>query len=277
MKIQHSHVQLPCAVLKQFCDNETTEKKVWALYLQSGDILKKPARHLGTESNYFSATTEQYLNSKVESQSSRLFSKIRKSISPDGTCCAALSEKDEITLKCYIKNMMARSELARYSFISSRNERLARFWISYSDNDLLVRFYDSKPTAIDTILSDMRMVIVPNQTRRYFVVPRNAFYTFSCEGGDGFMVPISPKIALALVPEESYSKAGDFFRAITDEQELYYLNKRALTMEFVFNEKFVASCRKSELEELAALLKRERISLEKYKASMGVKDYRIKN
>lgn len=277
MKTRHSHVQLPCAVLRQFCNNETTEKKVWALYLQSGDILKKSARHLGTESNYFSATSEQYLNSKVESQSSRLFSKIRKSISPDGTCSATLSENDEITLKCYIKNMMARSELARYSFISSRSETLARFWISYSDNDLLVRFYDSKPTAIDTILSDMRMVIVLNKTSHYFVVPRNAFYTFSCEGGDGFMVPITPKIALALVPEECCSKAGDVFRAITDEQELYYLNKRALTMEFVFNEKFVASCRKSELEELAALLRRERVAFEKYKASMGVKNYRIKN
>lgn len=277
MKIQHSHVQLPCAVLTQFRDNETTEKKVWALYLQFGDILKKSAKHLGTESNYFSATTEQYLNSKVESQSSRLFSKIRKSISPDGTCCATLSEEDEITLKCYIKNMMARSELARYSFISSRSETLARFWISYSDNDLLVRFYDSKPTAIDTILSDMRMVIVLNKTNHYFVVPRNAFYTFSCEGSDGFMVPITPKIALALVPEESCSKAGDVFCAITDEQELDYLNKRALTMEFVFNERFVASCRKSELEELAALLKRERVAFEKYKAGMGVKNYRIKN
>jgi len=44
----NSHIQLPNCVLRNFRDETDPEKKVWYLDVQTGDILRKSSKKLGT-------------------------------------------------------------------------------------------------------------------------------------------------------------------------------------------------------------------------------------
>ena len=49
----NSHVQLPNCVLRNFRDETDPEKKVWYLDVQTGDILRKSSKKLGTCKGYY--------------------------------------------------------------------------------------------------------------------------------------------------------------------------------------------------------------------------------
>ena len=62
----NSHVQLPNCVLRNFRDETDPEKKVWYLDVQTGDILRKSSKKLGTCKGYYSETGERFLAENIE-------------------------------------------------------------------------------------------------------------------------------------------------------------------------------------------------------------------
>ena len=83
----NSHVQLPNCVLRNFRDETDPEKKVWYLDVQTGDIMRKSSKKLGTCKGYYSETGERLWAENIENPLSIITHRIQK------YGCAGLSER----------------------------------------------------------------------------------------------------------------------------------------------------------------------------------------
>lgn len=98
------------------------------------------------------------------------------------------------------------------------------------------------------------MLILSNDTGTEFVVPRNGFYFTSMSSVCTWIVPISPKYAFALRPKVRAAIELDDnnhrLAHIRKDEDVQWMNFRALTMEIKYNNDVVASSSREELERL---------------------------
>ena len=101
---------------------------------------------------------------------------------------------------------------------------------------------------------NMIATILVNRTERNFVVPRNCFYCVMRNGYPNYIMPISPKGALLLLPVSQIQLSSGNYGIINDPEQVKRLNKHALKYECMLNGAFVASDCRSELEYLQEIL-----------------------
>ena len=82
----NSHIQLPNCVLRNFRDETDPEKKVWYLDVQTGDILRKSSKKLGTRKGYYSETGERFWAENIENPLSIITRKIQKNCTGEIPC-----------------------------------------------------------------------------------------------------------------------------------------------------------------------------------------------
>ena len=251
-----SHIQLPNCILQYFRDQADPEKKVWYLWLSDNSIKRASARKLGTSKGYYSQEMESHLNAHIESPAAELFTKIRRFCEDDKSENITLSGADEIVFKVFLKNLLSRGSVARDSFL--KTSLTAQLCSEQNNNDMRVWFGTGILSSIDDILADMRMIILINRSKCNLVAPRNFFYIVPYDNVYCIMAPISPNIALALLPRERF---GDFKHnntyicpEINDEQQIRDFNIYALKYEYAYNKEFIASCSRQEVEELSKYL-----------------------
>lgn len=251
----NSHIQLPNNILEQFRDTTTDEKQVPFIDLHDNFIHSKSSKKLGTAKDYYSKEMEKWLNANIESPASNLFARVRQFCLSDSKS-VSISQEDEMTFKIFVKNMLARSNLAGNSY--SKHDSSPFPLSKQNKNDGLVSITMQIHGSIDSILSEMKMVILINRSSCNFVVPRNAIYTAAYGDSYRLIAPIHPAIALTLIPNRyfnDFNHEGIFYcDEILDPRQIHHLNVEALKCEYAFNKEFVASCRKQELVDLLPYL-----------------------
>ena len=88
----NSHVQLPNCVLRNFRDETDPEKKVWYLDVQTGDILRKSSKKLGTCKGYYSETGERFWAENIENPLSIITHRIQKYCTGEIPCLQISAE-----------------------------------------------------------------------------------------------------------------------------------------------------------------------------------------
>ena len=264
-----SHIQLPNGVLKHFRSNEPRASgRVYYLDLNDGCIHLSGSKRLGTETGYYSEEIESYLNKEIETPFTSLAAKVRSFAEKD-LDTLVLDVTVEETLKRYIVAAMARSKLALNSLM--KKSVTAQFMSMQANHDDLVLISTLGNHGLIPLLQSHKMLVLVNRTDRQFVVPRNCFYTVHSQGYSCIVAPISPICALELVPEKYSGNVinGEEYRFgyIDDPNIISEMNKQALRYEYSFNQTFVASASRYELEKLKTYLETNREYLESLKAS----------
>lgn len=134
-----------------------------------------------------------------------------------------------------------------------------------ADFDKYVYSGDSIKYELDTELVSLydkfRDLFFEDTDAYYLVVPRNCYYCVPRNQMPNFVVPISPKGALLLLPIEEVQKNDGGCAVIDDPMQIELLNVFALKYEYMFNADFVASNCRKELEILKDYQEKNKVVL----------------
>jgi len=268
-KMMDSHIQLPNGILKHFRSGAPEASgRVFYLDLNTSYIGLSGSGRLGTEAGYYSEEIETYLNEKIETPFTTLAAKVRAFIHENREALT-LDSIDEEICKNYVAASMARSKPALDSLMT--NSVTAQFMGEQANHDDLV-FVSTQPGMLSSVLKAYKMLVIVNRTARHFVVPRNCFYEVQSKGSSCIVVPISPGCVLELVPPDYSGNIvnGEECRLgyIDDPDIVCEMNRRALRYEYAFNQTFVASASRFELEQLKAYLEANREHLNSLKTAL---------
>ena len=133
----NSHVQLPNWVLRNFRDETDPEKKVWYLDVQTGDILRKSSKKLGTCKGYYSETGERFWAENIENPLSIITHRIQKYCTGE-IPCLQISADDADACKRYIKAAFIRSKMAEDEM--NKHSVTASICTEQSNHDMLACF-----------------------------------------------------------------------------------------------------------------------------------------
>ena len=249
----HSHIQIPKTILKHFRDESDSEKKVWYLDVKTNQIGKKPAGRLGASKGYYSKDGETYWSKTIEAPIGKLNQQVFAFCSGE-VKTMVFRPNDMDVAKRYIQAAMVRSESAFAAMKTAvANQE------TYTDQQL----HDALSLLGMTVVSEitnaldfdkMIATVLVNRTSRNFVVPRNCFYCVERNGHPNYIMPISPKAALLLLPREQLQRHMGTYGLIDKPEQILRLNRHALKYERLINGAFVAASGRSELEDLQQLL-----------------------
>lgn len=216
-KLINSHIQMPKFLLKRFHNeyNKFFCYNVQRNYIESN----RTAKSTNTELGYFSNSTENYLNRKIEGPFSKLLKRI-ETIDFDQEYFRAPEGFDQTTKK-FMCSLIARDPLIVRK--ASNNSVYLQFLPSYMNHDYCVR------TGIcfaqdNNFFSEFVLTFIVNCTNTPFVLPIKGLYSYEMNGHCAINLPISPTLALCLVHKNYASHlirddgTTDFFRISFTEQ-----------------------------------------------------------
>lgn len=262
MKNINSHIQIPNAILKQFRDEEDSEKKVWYLDLDTGEIKRSASVKLGTQKGYYSGRVERFWSTTVESPIAALNARIRKFCDGESGNFS-FTEEDKAVVKRYIKAMAIRSNLAYESMMES--SLTADECTEQENHDDLSRFGMEATGQFEEMLGRLDVIVLLNKTLYNLVVPRNGWYALSFCGSENIVAPISPRYAFLLYPKDYPEYKNTQFGAVDDAGYILAMNTMALKHECVYNMTFIASKSRRELDELQKIYREYRAQFEALK------------
>ena len=239
----NSHVQLPNCVLRNFRDETDPEKKVWYLDVQTGDILRKSSKKLGTCKGYYSETGERLWAENIENPLSIITRKIQKNCTGE-IPCLQISADDADVCKRYIKAAFIRSKMAEDEM--NKHSVTASICTEQSNHDMLACFGLRSYGPIESDLEKMDVSVLVNKTERMLVVLRNCFYLVTLQGASHMVAPVCPKGAILLMPQKM-GRAG-MTAVVSEPNVIEEMNIWALCSELEFNSAFVAANSRTELE-----------------------------
>jgi len=250
-----SHIQIPNGVLKQFRNTESN--KVFYLSLKDWKIHAVTSKKLGTADDYYSTDVEELLNKEIETPYLSLANKFLEFFHDDNQHCLQISITEEERLKRFVKIALCRSELARDSVV--KNSYTHFLFSDQKKHDLLI---ESTLASIDkqfSFLNEYKMIALKNTSVTFFVVGQNCVYSIESNNYNCYVVPVSPQIALALLPEEYggifLDSQDNCLGYITHSRDVELMNLAALRYEYIFNCSFIAGARKEELTNLQLFIK----------------------
>lgn len=263
-----SHIQIPKGVLKHFADHT---HRVHYLDAKTGYIGLAGAKKLGTEYGYYSDKHEQFLNKEIENPLINLGAKVRRLLC-DESLTLTLSKEEETILKRYIAASIARSNLALNAMQKASGIYSQLMLSAQQKHDFISAFGATQNSIVYKTFESYFLVVLINRTDVNWVVPRNCFYTVSSQEFECIVAPVSPKCALCLFPPEYAEENMDSLQyrlgVVNDPTFVTIMNKRALLYEYLFNQTFVASATKAELEELRNYLRDSKAELDGYRAEV---------
>lgn len=264
----NSHIQIPRGVLKHFADHT---QRVYYLDTKTEYMGLAGAKKLGTEYGYYSDKHEQFLNKEIENPLINLGAKVRKLLY-DESLTITLSQEEESTLKRYIATSIARSNLALEAMHKASGKYSQLLLSTQQKHDFISGFGATQNNSVYQTFESYYLVVLINRTDVNWVVPRNCFYAVSSHELECIVAPVSPKCALCLLPpkyaEENMDSLQYRLGVVNDPTFVTIMNKRALLYEYLFNQTFVASATKAELEELRNYLRDSKAELDGYRAEV---------
>lgn len=263
-----SHIQIPKGILKHFADHT---HRVYYLDTKTEHIGLAGAKKLGTEYGYYSDKHEQFLNKEIENPLINLGAKVRRLLC-DESLTITLSKEEEMILKRYIAASIARSNLALDAMHKASGKYSQLLLSTQQKHDFISGFGATRNNIVYQTFESYYLVILINRTDVNWVVPRNCFYAVSSQELECVVAPISPKCALCLFPPKYVEENIDSFQyrlgVVNDPTFVATMNKRALLYEYLFNQTFVASATKNELEQLRNYMRDSKAELDRYRAEV---------
>lgn len=243
----NSHIQVPNFILKNFREQSG---RIYYLRVSDMYIGMTKTKKIGTEQDYFSQGVEESLSEEIEAPFSKL---VRAVVQNNGTLAAGkLSiEETENLLKRYVDALILRSGMALN--IMQKNSFTADMCSRQENHDDLAMLSVNANSDI-SFTKDTFMLILSNDAGTELVVPRNGFYFISMSGVCTWVIPISPKYAFALRPkiyaEIELNDKNHCLVHIQNDEDVQWMNFRAMTMEIECNGDCIASSSREELERL---------------------------
>lgn len=263
-----SHIQIPKGVLKHFADHT---HRGYYLDTKTEYIGLAGAKKLGTEYGYYSDKHEQFLNKEIENPLINLGAKVRRLLC-DESLTITLSKEEEATLKRYIATSIARSNLALNAMQKASGKYAQMLLSTQQKHDFISAFGATQNSSVYQTLENYYLVVLINRTDVNWIVPRNCFYAVSSQKLECIVTPVSPQCALCLFPSEYAEENIDSLQyrlgVVNDPTFVATMNKRALLYEYLFNQTFVASATKAELEQLRNYLHDSRAEFDGYRAEV---------
>lgn len=259
----NSHIQIPNAVLKQFREKSG---RIFYLDIKKQHIGLTASNKIGTEFGYYSDEIEGYLSREIEDPFARVLGKIIRFVRENNETLTLPVESEDVVKK-YVTAAMARSGFTLSTFM--KGSVTALHYSDRDNHDALVYTATKVNDGIIPDIIDYNMAVVVNLTDTSFVVPRNCFYTLQIEEIYYIIVPISPDCVICLMPKTSQNyvevlNISRDYRAgyIKSTDVVEVMNISALRYEYVFNQSFVVSRNKEELEYLLSFMKENISQLE---------------
>ena len=249
----YSHIQIPNTILKHFRDETDPEKKVWYLDITDQTIRRKSAKRLGTSKGYYSLDGEQFWKHTIEDQVGNLNKQVLD-FSAGKIERLTFCSNDMDVVKRYILAAIVRSKPALNS-IKDAVEATEKYTAQFLHDAISVLGMEYSKDISDMLNFDsMISTVLVNRTDRNLVVPRNCFYCIEKDNQPNYVMPISPKAALLLLPKSQLENTTGNYAVTEDPEMVLRLNRHALKYECLLNKDFVASSCYEELESLQELL-----------------------
>ena len=248
-----SHIQIPKTILKHFQDELDSERKIWYLDIESNQICRKSAGLLGTSKGYYSKDGEAYWSKTIENPIGKLNQQVLAFCSGE-LQSTTFHPNDMDVVKRYIQSAIVRSEstFAAMKTAISNPECYKGQQLHDALSIIGMTVVGEITDALD--FDNMIATILVNRTEQNFVVPRNCFYCVMRNSYPNYIMPISPKGALLLLPGDQIHNSSGNYGIIDDPEQIKILNKHALKYESILNGAFVASNCCTELEYLQKIL-----------------------
>lgn len=243
----NSHIQMPKCILKRFEDANHR----FCYYDVEKNIIGTGghAKSLNTQIGYYSLCTEAFLNSNVEKPLSDFLKEIDAIDFDQDVIIISSPKKDAICT--FIYSLIARSP----SILSKANEYEA-FWSLLCEHDRhdfaaeqgIILAQEKK------LLNDYRLTFTYNKSVKPFVLPMIGMYSFIFHGLKHIIIPISPRLAITLIENDSNNHKEN-----QNILQLYYVEDTAVIDQYnilAFNTQcrekagYVVSHNKQILEEL---------------------------
>ena len=241
-KLVNSHIQMPKAVLKRF------EKDHLICYYDVSKAFigtKGHAKSINTELGYYSAETEEFFGCNIETP----LGKLLKAVDRFDLCKFGFSINSEfdIHIKTYAYSLIGRSPRIKLE-LDCLPEQIQRDFTA-----VVSTFYNE----IEDAFSQYTTTLVINKSAKKFVLPTLGMYYKNMWGYDHLVLPITPDVAVILVPPEAKDKVfHDGFLSvykIESEKDMLEFNCVAFNTQIKQGHGYVVAQEKQTLLELCEI------------------------
>ena len=246
-----SHIQLPKVILKDFV---STDKKLYYLDPISNEIKSSSVAVFNRRLGHYKLEFEEYLSKEYEN----ITGKIKKIL-------IDFLEKGikQIDLTIYSKNMKELFSIAVYrnpNFVEMVNQKTVFSKIFYNGFTTETIILASKDMGKFDMFPEEKIFICFNKTKKGFITCKANFAEISIDNGNrACIMPLSPKIALMLVPHNYYEKVINengmgAYMIVNEEKDILVINKLIYRYAKTLKDESVIGI-KRDLEELLNNLK----------------------
>ena len=239
-----SHLQIQKGILKYF---KNRNGRVPYLNVLTGQCSEAAAKKLGTVKGYYSTSYEQVLHDDYEDEYITIVNNVCKQIQKECSEISIPDTADDI-IKRYIVSSAMRSELAYHEFLES--SQTAYLYNNQAKHAFIVEAGSWNGNGLIELIKDYKLSILENKTNHPFIVPRNCYYSMKVNGNEVYILPVRPKIALAMLPPDdpnmTKSPNAHGWGIINDNKQIEKMNLQALQYEIVFNSVYVEQNQKAD-------------------------------
>lgn len=247
----NSHVQLPKVLLKNF----RTDDYLYYINTSSNEIIRNSAGKYNTNFGYYSLYFEDYLSKNYESIIVDIINKILPFANKEKRIITFtnLNKKiNKLFLMALFRNPKYVDEINSYSSFSHM--------IDGEYNPEFLAYIGEKIGR--NYIDGYTPVVLINETNKNIVTIKCLFSTLKIDGGiQCMLIPLHPKFAITLVPNDYYKKliekqGEETYLKIDDEKNLLQLNKQ-LYYFAKYNDDDVIGLKK-DLDELIKMIKKSK-------------------
>lgn len=237
-----SHKQIPKCLLKRFVDKDI----LYCINTSNNSIFHSSASTYNRELGYYSMYFEKYLSYNYENGLGKLIKKIEPFV----------YDKEENLILEDIYNIIEKM----FRMALFRNPRFIESVNSESLSSILIDGgYDGEHIAMmmedmnHNFLKDMKIFIMTNKTSMGLITLKSMISNVSINGYQSMILPLDPKFAIMIVPEEYYkNRIGEYgvnsYMTVEDDKILLLLNKTIYEYAKYYKEDVIGN--KKDLEEV---------------------------
>lgn len=216
--ILKSHIQVPKLLLKRFCNDD----KLFVLNTNTDTIHSSSASTYNKTLGFYSMYFEKYLNYNYEDKLGNLISDIE---------CFVYNKHDKLVVKDilgFAEKIYRMSLFRNPRFIKSVNEQSLTSILIDGGYDHEHIAYMMEDMNIK-LLKNMKVFLMVNKTTLGLVTLKSMISNIKTKGYDCMILPLDPKFALMIVPNEYYKMrieehGEDSYMTIEDEKTLISIN-----------------------------------------------------
>lgn len=252
--MKNSHIQLPKGHMKPFSLGMDV-LTVYKLDIQSKIIEENDIKQIDTEMGYYSDYIEDAMNREYENKFFSLRQKLVDFFEGKKEN-VQIKKNDRDTIIRYINLAMLRS----IKTLNTVNANSVAAMILGGINSNYLVTSRIKGVLKENAFENYQVIIVKNNSDVNFVLPSNSYYFSSnlykthIEAEFLIVIPLTPKIALVLLPLENnhnfLKEHIGVYMTIENGDDIRVYNKMALWTELDNDSKFIISKTKSELTDL---------------------------